>query len=144
MTDKEEKKEYDRKYREKNRVRIREYSKEWYLKNKGKKQEYKDKHRSKYIEFYKERAEKHKLEVLEHYGGSPPVCACCGEKHIEFLTIDHEGGGGTKHRVKVKRYGSAYYTWLIKNKYPIKLRVLCMNCNFATRFGRVCPHERER
>src|SRR5262245_31945117 len=31
--------------------------------------------------------------ALEHYGGSPPRCACCGEQDAGFLTLDHIDGG---------------------------------------------------
>ena len=35
-----------------------------------------------------------KIEALEAYGGVS--CACCTETHLEFLGLDHVGGGGTK------------------------------------------------
>ena len=28
-------------------------------------------------------------KILEHYGGNPPKCACCGEAQYFFLTLDH-------------------------------------------------------
>src|SRR3990172_5963982 len=37
-------------------------------------------------------------EVLDHYGGA---CACCGETTLEFLSLDHKNGGGTKHRNEI-------------------------------------------
>ena len=39
----------------------------------------------------KENANYRKI-ALEHYGGNPPVCACCGEKTYEFLSLDHIAG----------------------------------------------------
>src|SRR5436853_1904161 len=44
-----------------------------------------------------------RLEVLKAYGGLAPACACCGEGHIQFLTIDHVEGGGRMHRRKIGR-----------------------------------------
>jgi hypothetical protein len=80
-----------------------------------------------------------KLEALSAYGG--PFCRCCNEDILEFLSIDHIKGGGNKHRKKV---GANIYTWLKRNKYPKGFRVLCMNCNFAKKHGKVCPHKRRK
>ena len=80
-----------------------------------------------------------KLEVLSHYGGVPPVCACCDERAIEFLTIDHIEGGGNKHRREIGRRN--IYSYLKKGDWPLGFRVLCMNCNFALGHFGYCPHE---
>jgi len=79
-----------------------------------------------------------RLEVLSYYGGTPPKCACCGEKQQEFLSIDHIEGGGNKHRREenIKNI----YKWLRKNKYPIGFQVLCRNCNFSLGAYGYCPH----
>lgn len=79
-----------------------------------------------------------KREALMAYGGAR--CACCGDEHFPFLTIDHIGGGGAAHRRVIR---TSLYRWLRDQRYPSGFRVLCMNCNFATRFGRPCPHEEE-
>ncbi len=79
-----------------------------------------------------------KLEVLSHYGGAPPVCACCGEAAMEFLSIDHIKGGGSRHRRELNR--SNLYGYLKKTGYPDGYRVLCMNCNFALGHFGYCPH----
>jgi hypothetical protein len=76
-------------------------------------------------------------ELLDHYGGK---CACCGEEHYEFLSIDHINGGGTKHRAEVGK-GDVFYKWLRKNGYPEGFRVLCHNCNQAIGFYGFCPHQ---
>lgn len=73
--------------------------------------------------------------VFAYYGGA---CACCGETTKEFLTVDHVGGGGRKHRARIK--GHDMYRWLIKNRFPFGFRLLCMNCNWATKNGKPCPH----
>lgn len=75
--------------------------------------------------------------VLHAYGGDSPVCACCNEPHIEFLSVDHIEGGGRKHRKKLSGH---FYAWLVRNNYPPGFRILCHNCNFALgRYG-YCPH----
>jgi hypothetical protein len=85
-----------------------------------------------------------KRAVISFYSKGTNACSCCGEKHLDFLTIDHTNHDGKAHRKKVGVGG--LYTWLIKNNFPtnLNLRVLCMNCNFATRYGVRCPHETER
>ena len=83
-----------------------------------------------------------KLEVFNGYGG--PICACCGEKHIEFLSIDHVHGGGTKHRESLGKTTTMLYRWLKRNNYPAGFQVLCHNCNQAKGLYGYCPHDHER
>lgn len=82
-------------------------------------------------------------QILAAYGG---ICACCGDDHEEFLTIDHIDGQGAKHR-KEMGFGNSstkIYKWLIEQGYPKdNFRLLCYNCNCSRgRYG-YCPHERE-
>ncbi len=82
-------------------------------------------------------------EVIDAYGGS---CACCGESESAFLTIDHIGGGGNKHRLFFTRQGKNHVQHIrreLKNAgWPKdKYRLLCLNCNWATRNGCTCPHQ---
>lgn len=89
-----------------------------------------------------------RLEVLTHYGGNPPKCACCGEAHIEFLTIDHIDGNGNKHRRQLKEKfgyrisGWRFYCWLKSNNFPEGYRVLCMNCNHSLAHYKYCTHKK--
>lgn len=80
--------------------------------------------------------------ILDHYGAK---CSCCGEDRLEFMTVDHVNGGGTKHRRDLGG-GTAVYRWIVKNNFPEGFRVLCQNCNWGRRFSKdgLCPHERER
>ena len=83
--------------------------------------------------------QKNKLAALSHYSNGTPVCACCGEVMMEFLSIDHVNGGGGKHR---KEIGSAnVYRWLRRQGYPDGFRVLCHNCNQAMGNFGYCPHQ---
>jgi hypothetical protein len=85
-----------------------------------------------------------KNELLEKYGKK---CNCCGETIIQFLTIDHEGGNGNNHRKRLFKYnvgGVHMYRWLKKNNYPNGYTVLCMNCNWSTRYNKICPHKLRR
>jgi hypothetical protein len=110
---------------------------EWVEKNRDRVRESNNRYCREHPEKYKGYRRKTKIEVLQHYGGS---CACCAEATLDFLTIDHVEGGGTKHRESIKRYGAAFYTWLKQNNFPEGFRVLCWNCNCAMRFTGVCPH----
>lgn len=86
---------------------------------------------------------KKKEEVIKAYGGK---CACCGEDELVFLQIDHVNHDGKEHRAELRKNGggqrSRIYQWLKKHKWPKKrFRLLCVNCNFATRLGQPCPYE---
>ena len=87
----------------------------------------------KYMDTYRKRL---KSLVFQHYGA---VCTCCGENEVRFLTVDHVNGGGRAHRKGIGSLG--VYRDIIKKGYPDNFRILCMNCNWAIRFGDVCPHK---
>ena len=74
--------------------------------------------------------------VMSHYGNGSKACVKCGFDDIRALTIDHIDGGGSKHikELKMKRGGSRFYNWLIKNNYPPGYQTLCMNCQLIKRF----------
>lgn len=82
-----------------------------------------------------------KLAAFDAYGGRR--CACCGEEHLEFLTLDHIDPA-TAVRGDPYRCGPRLYRLLRRQGYPQGFRVLCMNCNFARGNFGGCPHERER
>jgi hypothetical protein len=84
-----------------------------------------------------------KMEALRRYGGDPPRCACCDERHIEFLNLDHiNGDGGAIRRVNPRMSGLYLALWLKKNGWPDGIRVLCWNCNASRGSYGYCPHER--
>lgn len=85
------------------------------------------------------RAER-KLLVLKHYSRGDLRCACCDEGNVNFLTIDHIGGWGGEHRKEIG-IGRTVYEWIVKNNFPTGFQVLCMNCNWASRYTGVCPHK---
>lgn len=76
---------------------------------------------------------------MQHYSGKEiPKCICCGEKNLEFLTIDHINNCGDKRE---SRTGYYTYSWLKRNNYPEGFQVLCYNCNLAkyTHPQKLCP-----
>lgn len=89
----------------------------------------------KHLDYQKHYRNKTREKFFEIYGDK---CACCGELGKVFLTLDHINGGGCKER----RINSAMSTYrrAIKNIDHTEFRTLCMNCNYATRFGKDCPH----
>lgn len=77
-----------------------------------------------------------KKQVVEAYGGK---CICCGESEIAFLTIEHLNHDGLKHRTAMGGWNRHYFD-IIKQNFPKIYTILCMNCNWATRYKKVCPH----
>lgn len=90
-----------------------------------------------------------KIEVLSHYSGGDPVCDCCGETELAFLTLDHINGDGAKHRRENfgsnKSAGTSYvYGWIKRNGFPPIFKVLCFNCNTGRHInGGICPHKQK-
>jgi hypothetical protein len=107
-------KEYRKRYRESNKIKIRAYSLSY--------------------------QNKIKKEVMDVYGGK---CRCCNEDKLEFLTLDHTNNDGRKQRKELGIYGIAFYYWVRKQNFPSYLQVLCYNCNCAKGHKGYCPHEKE-
>lgn len=85
-----------------------------------------------------------KKKCIAVYSNGTMACACCGEKHMAFLTLDHVNNNGEKHRRKTASGGTSFYCGLVKRSFPDKklLRVLCWNCNCGRQLnGGICPHE---
>lgn len=83
--------------------------------------------------------DKLKRRVIDEYGGK---CNCCGEKEIEFLSIDHVNGDGKQDRDNGNQ-GSTLFNLIVKENFPDRYRVLCMNCNMSSHFGDgICIHQR--
>lgn len=82
-----------------------------------------------------------KQKVIAYYSQGTNKCTCCGEDNIKFLTIDHIDGGGNKHRRSIGFWGSKFYCWLIKEKFPSGYQVLCFNCNMGRSMWGICPHK---
>ena len=121
-----------KKWKENNLQKMKELKEKW-IKNNPKK--YKEQKRRSHWNI--------KVKTLKHYGGENPKCACCGEKEIKFLTIDHINNNGAKHRKELKKSGYNFYYWLKRNKYPSEYQVLCFNCNIAKGLYGKCPHNKK-
>ena len=128
------------KYRKKGRV--------YYQNHKEKEKIRSVKYRVKNEKEIKQRIADLKIEVYSHYSkavsnSDVPVCACigCGEKHIEFLSLDHiNGRKSMNHGPHVK--AEKLCRRLKRDGYPKGIQVLCANCNFAKSDMLFCPvHE---
>ncbi len=135
--------EHKRLYALRNPDKVVKAKVEYALRNLTKTQEYQRKHYQEHKEEKqlrrKEIYEEHKEAFLQMYGNK---CACCGESIRMFLALDHIEGQKGIPRVK-KEVGVKAYRAALKKYDPTTYRILCHNCNFATRFdGSICPHQR--
>lgn len=72
-------------------------------------------------------------------------CVCCGEKCLDFLTIDHKQNDGNMERRKLGS-GEPYKSLrkALKKYNPNKYQPLCFNCNCGrSRNKGICPHQVE-
>lgn len=122
---------YRAKHPDRDRTKERAGRKRSYYKETDKSRRYK-------CEWQKRRCQELRAQLIQAYGG---CCTCCGEKEPVFLTLEHLQGGGAEHRKKYTGNGWRLYLAIKREGYPDKYTILCMNCNFAKRFGRTCPHQ---
>lgn len=91
-------------------------------------------------ENHKRRNAKYREAMLEAYG---KACVCCGETIAAFLSIDHINRNGQAHRKELGA-GLNFLVALRKLGWPKEgIQILCMNCNWATKYGHICPHKKE-
>ena len=127
-------------YRERRRLSSRRFRARHPDRKRESNRRWQESHRE-YVAEYGQKARRgRKLLVLSHYSNGSMSCACCGEKILEFLSIDHINGGGTKHIRSHSVVRTGFYRWLIQNHYPPGFQVLCYNCNMAKGFFGKCPH----
>ncbi len=76
------------------------------------------------------------------FGG---VCACCEEKEIAFLSLDHINNDGAEKRRAGESTGTALYRKIAGGAPRSHLQVLCANCQWGKKHnGGVCPHQQTR
>lgn len=121
------------------------YDKEYHLKHRTERiaraKKWNVEHRERNSEAQKRRNAKLRAEMLARYGQR---CVCCGETTAEFLSIDHVARNGQSHRKELGGAGANFLIALKRLGWPTDgIQILCMNCNWATRYGHVCPHKKE-
>lgn len=139
---KEKQNENKRRYVEKHPDRRQASRKKYDDNHRAQRQEYQKKHYALYkdrkAQLYQERYQKVRGTFLEMYGSK---CECCGETTPLFLAIDHINGQKGIHRTRKENGYPAYKKAIVKLDKS-KYRILCHNCNFATRYeGSICPHK---
>jgi len=137
----EKNKEKLRQYRIKNRGKMRLDGIRWYHQNRSKILKERILYRRENKERFSKYRQQIKLECFNYYSNGKIRCNCCGEKRLEFLTIDHINNDGHILRKIEGIQGNTIYHWLKKRSYPIGYQVLCMNCNWGKRLRGICPHK---
>ncbi len=129
----------------KDKVKRATYYKTRYLRKKTEIQDYQKRynfsHKEQSRTYHREYHKRIRMEAISYYSNHTMCCFCCGENRIEFLSIDHIAGGGSKHRAHIGRSNLAH--WLKARDYPTGYRVLCHNCNLSLGFYGYCPHTKE-
>lgn len=150
MRDKQKQAEYNKQYYQKHKDKllpqIRERSNQWCKENKERRNERDRERRMQGVHPNKNATKRYrlrrKMECISAYGGK---CMCCGETHLEMLTVDHKNNNGSEHRKTYTPGGSAIYILLKKLGFPSEYQCLCFNCNFSRYLGNgVCIHQREK
>jgi hypothetical protein len=108
-----------------------EYNKEYRRRNKEYFKEYIRNNRKSIKDRRREFRRKNKILAFEYYSNGTMACARCGEKNIDFLTIDHINGGGALH---YRETSTGITEWLSvqyrkTGRWPGGFQVLCANCN---------------
>lgn len=74
-----------------------------------------------------------------------PQCACCHEKELKFLQLDHIHNNGAQHRkdTKSRQHGvGKIYRDIARLGFPDDYQLLCANCNIGKHLnGGICPHQ---
>jgi len=139
----EERKEYNKKYYQANKEKIREKRKRFYQENpkivNGWTAKYRKNNKDKCNLLSRNWHRKNRELVLMHYGKR---CVCCGETRQEFLTVDHINKDGAAERKTIGQNGWKLYHYIIKTNFPDRYRILCYNCNIALGHYGYCPHGR--
>lgn len=88
----------------------------------------------------------HRLKLrIKAYNLLGNQCDCCGEKCVDFLTVDHKNNNGNKHRKEIGRSSDVLNRAVIKHPNPTtEYRLLCANCHLSyTKIG-YCIHNIEQ
>lgn len=153
--DKEDRREYQRRYYEEHREELRaqqhlhsqkpetkakrrEYSKQYGATHREQKnkqmREYR--HTHPHYDVIRTRNWRRKLrrKVIDHFGGK---CVKCGFTDWRALQIDHINGGGREDRLNYRSCPIKYHSKLLTVEPGIDFQLLCANCNQIKIYGGV-------
>ena len=94
-------------------------------------------HTEKMRQYLKTAKAKNKREVIEFLGGK---CACCGEKRLPFLQIDHVNNDGKKWRDTDNGH-NILIAIKMGRVTASDLQVLCANCHQSKTLLGYCIHK---
>ncbi len=83
-------------------------------------------------------AQRLRMRSLSAYSNGNPKCNCCGVMHVQFLCLDHVGGGGAVRKQETGT-SSRLHRWLFTKEFPVGFQVLCHNCNWSSHIHGKCP-----
>lgn len=136
------KQKYDKEYAAKHREERAAYYRKWRFAHPKRCRELRENWRNRNREKARESVRRFqrnlRLEIVTAYGGK---CECCGEKVLQFLTIDHINNDGAKERRSTG--GNKFLVSIKRRGFPKNLyRLLCWNCNSGRAInGGICPHK---
>ena len=130
------KKELAKRYREKNREKIKQAHREWYQKNKERirltkaanMRKYRRQNPEKYRRKWRDAKKKIRESLFAMYGN---ICSICGFIDKRALTLDHVKNNGNEERREMSDY--MIYKRALEIYRPNEYRILCMNCQFIER-----------
>ena len=147
----------------KNPENARKHRQDYYLINAEKLKQYQLEYRRRYRDKISEKRRKYRHEnkekiklqkkesrirnlsknrVLSYYSGGNPICSCCGETELIFLTLDHvDERKKSGHSRELS--GEKLYRWAEKNNFPQIFKVLCFNCNYIKYLDGICLHKQD-
>ena len=113
------------------------YYRRWYERNpeKAKKvkrdrmRQYRRADPDRFAEHSRKANRKQRQDLLVRYGG---ICVLCAFRDSRALTLDHILNDGAEERKKKSQ--TQIYREALETFQPKRYRVLCMNCQFITRF----------
>ena len=86
-----------------------------------------DKQKTKERDYQNNWKKNQRLKIITHYSKGTMSCVRCGISDIRVLSIDHINGGG---HAQIRNTHTSLPQWIINNKYPEGLQILCQNCQF--------------
>jgi len=135
-------KQKDREYRLKYKDKSRERSHIYYLNNRQKAIAYamhwQRSHRDRSRKTLRDCSYRLWLNTLHLLGDQ---CACCCEKRLSMLNVDHIYNDGASHRKRVGGARQTYREILVMENPKSRFQVLCSNCNLSkVRNKGACEH----